>query len=78
MPRPTLAALATLAAVASTHAAPRDIQIRSINLETSVVELHNFGDVDEPAHIDAMVTLCMYFGHGLSFEGLQVRLRQGC
>jgi hypothetical protein len=40
----TVGAIAGATLLASfAHAAPRDIQMRSVNLATSVVELHNFG-----------------------------------
>jgi len=33
---------------ASVSAAPRDVKIRSVNFETGILELHNFGAADEP------------------------------
>ncbi len=47
-PRPLLLALVSLAAAGPAAGAPRDVQIRSIDLQSSVVELFNFGDTDQP------------------------------
>jgi len=38
---------ACLGLAASASAAPRDVQFRSVNLATGVIELHNFGDTAE-------------------------------
>ncbi|MFQ5492168.1 MAG: hypothetical protein ACE5GE_15740, partial [Phycisphaerae bacterium] len=38
---------AAFVAVGPVRAAPRDVQIRSINIATGVIELHNFGPVDQ-------------------------------
>ncbi len=47
-PGPLLLAFVSLAAAGPAAAAPRDVQIRSIDLRSQVVELFNFGDTDEP------------------------------
>jgi len=48
LPRRTpLAAFCLLSVAAGAAAEPRDVQIRSVDFETGVIELHNFGDTDE-------------------------------
>jgi len=42
-----LAGAISLAAALPASAAPRDVQIKSVDFETGVIELHNFGDTDE-------------------------------